>query len=189
MIKDNQLPASLVRNIQTIITSNDFPWYWIPHSVDYDRAQKDPTFQFGHELVSMDVVKSQAFEHIRPLLYFFEQLSGYEIVSIRRIKANLLPEQTYSADDLKLSLHRDVGPSDITDVTGLEDYSNYVTLIYYPDDSDGNTILYDNDLNEIEQISPVKGRLAWFPATMIHRATPPTDNKRRIVLNCILQVV
>ena len=54
--------------------------------------------------------------------------------------------------------------------------------IYYVNDSDGDTIFYDNKENIIKKISPKKGRIAFFNGDILHSGSAPTQNLR-IVLN------
>jgi len=57
------------------------------------------------------------------------------------------------------------------------DYPHYV-VIYYITDSDGDTIFYDDNKNEINRISPKKGRIAFFDGSILHSGSSCTKNIR-----------
>ena len=54
--------------------------------------------------------------------------------------------------------------------------------LYYVNDSDGDTIFFDDDENEIKRVSPKKGRIAFFDGSIKHCTSTPSKNKR-VVLN------
>jgi len=62
---------------------------------------------------------------------------------------------------------------------------DHIVLIFYLNDSDGDTILYDDQNNIIKSVSPVKGRVLVFNGAIQHGVSPPTL-KERIVLNVTL---
>jgi hypothetical protein len=55
-------------------------------------------------------------------------------------------------------------------------------------DSDGDTVICDDNLNEIERVNPIAGNLVWFKSTLPHYGAPPKINKRRIVINFVLEL-
>ena len=56
-------------------------------------------------------------------------------------------------------------------------------LLYYVNDSDGETIFYDSELNEIKKVNPKRGRIVVFDGSQYHSSTPPQKNKCRCVIN------
>jgi hypothetical protein len=60
--------------------------------------------------------------------------------------------------------------------------SPHYVLLYYVNDTDGDTVFFDNYLNEIKRISPKKGRVVFFDGSIYHAASNPTINPR-FVLN------
>ena len=53
--------------------------------------------------------------------------------------------------------------------------------LYYVNDSDGDTIFYDNNKNEIKRVSPKKGRMAFFDGSILHSGSTPQNTHRAII--------
>ena len=71
--------------------------------------------------------------------------------------------------------------------TTLEHYAphtdrpeEHLGLIYYLNDSDGDTIFFEGD-SELQRVSPKKGRIVIFDGNTLHAGGFPTDNPRCIV--------
>lgn len=171
-ILTNFVPKDIVNKIEKIITDNLFPWYWSPSSKHgySDEGKLSEDFQFTN---SVDE-KSELYSCIKILLDCFQKQANIKIKSIYRIKVNLLTKQNLSEEGLKETIHIDK----------ME--SNFMSIVYYVLDSDGDTIIYDND-KMILNSSPIKGNAVCFLSKLKHRATPPKINKRRIVLNIIVE--
>ena len=178
MIIKDFVPSSFKIFLQNFVDSSIFEWHYMNNSLNYDTAQiQDGIFQFIHIIVDEQGNKSPHYEKIKPLLYFFELHTGLKIKGICRMKANLLTQRELSEDINKLAIHTDVNKED------------YVSFIYYVNDSDGDTVVYNADKTEIiEKASPVAGNCFWFKSNQFHNATPPKDHSTRIVINCILQI-
>lgn len=56
----------------------------------------------------------------------------------------------------------------------------HLGLIYYVNDSDGDTIFFEGD-KELQRVSPKKGRIVIFDGNTLHAGGFPTDNPRCIV--------
>jgi hypothetical protein len=104
-------------------------------------------------------------------------------LEIYRIKANLLyknsafPENSYNpphTDDVK---------------------SNFKSVVYYVNDSDGDTILFNEsftgqqlkNVTVTEKCKPKRGNFFAFDSNRFHASTPPRINDRRMVINFILR--
>ena len=62
------------------------------------------------------------------------------------------------------------------------DFEHY-TMLYYVNDSDGPTIIYDESANMVDKIEPVKGRVLIFSGDTIHASSSPTEHNCRITIN------
>jgi hypothetical protein len=176
----NFAPVEISDQLEELLGSHMFPWFWRPSTTlgmnEGNESSKD--FQFIHMVFYDNQPQSELFNYVRPLLFEFEKVTGLVIKDVRKIKANLLPKQELDKVGMEESIHVDV----------LESDKNYISIVYYVIDSDGDTVIYDDNKNVVLQASPVKGSAVYFPSYMKHRATPPKNNKRRIVLNIIIQI-
>jgi hypothetical protein len=193
MIIKNAIPKLYQQELLSILSSDTFPWFYNQNSkantkdLEYETYKSDIP-QFTHNLYNNDLnVNSDFFNKIYPLLYFFLQHTNLKYKGLFRVKANLLYNKNYTEKELKSAYHRDMGPYDLKNTSENYLTDNFVSFIYYVDDSDGDTILLDDDLNVAESITPEIGKIAWFKSNTIHSATPPTNTNRRIVINFIIE--
>jgi hypothetical protein len=169
---ENFLPPSLFNVIKEALLSDEFPWY-------FNETVAEPTnvnnnFQFTHTFYKEGKPKSNFFPAVNPIIYILEEKLKVKILGIRRIKSNLMvPIQNHIEGS---EAHTDESNTAI----------NYKTLLFYVNDSDGDTCIFDKDKNVIKRITPKQNSALWFDSNTLHSSTPPTNSKRRIVINFIL---
>ena len=174
MIFNNIIPSIDSDKISSEIGGELFPWIWNGFTVE--ETENSNNFQFTHRLFGNNIVTSEYFYMLLPILTSFEQRYGSNIKNILRVKANLLTKGVYTDEDLSKSIH-------------IDSYDDrHMSLIYYVIDSDGDTVILDDCGVICESVSPIKSNLCWFKSTTKHRATPPKLNKRRIVINFVVEV-
>jgi hypothetical protein len=191
MIIDKIASPFYKKRLQDIFNSSDFPWYYADVTQMYkiDPNKSDNLFQFCHIFINDGKSYSNLTSEILPLIYAFEKETGLKVKETHRIKANLLTRMDFTDDDLYLTIHKDVGIKDFNDESDINTFKNYVSFIYYVNDSDGDTVLFDNEtLKQTERINPISGNCVWFKSTTPHRATPPKEHKNRIVINFVLEL-
>lgn len=173
------LNPDFTNTVEEILGSKDFPWFWRSSTTygEADLGADHKDFQFIHIMYFDNAPKSNVFGLAQEILFAFEQKTGKRIKEPFRIKANLTVQSNLTDDELKSAIHIDTPKG-----------SNTVSILYYVNDSDGDTVFYDDDKNEIQRFSPKKGTAVWFPSDNWHRHTPPRDNKRRLVINFVVQL-
>ena len=178
---ENFIPESYKNELINLFLDDYFPWYY--NNTTLIEGNNDLFYQFTHNIYGKNNIKSDTFFRVQPLLYFFEQSSGMKIKQINRIKANLLPRQPVSEDQEKTAIHTDLDyeNSNVAD-------KNFVSIVYYVIDSDGDTVLCDDDGNEVKRVSPKAGDCVWFKSNIRHYPEVPKIHKRRIVINIIVEV-
>jgi len=177
MLVKKFLPNSLADKVEDLLCSNRLPWQWSPGmTYDQELNNSNKDYQFVHSFISNNESTSIYSTFINTLADWFEHHSGYVVKKIHRIKANLLVKNEHSQFELDNLLHHDVNDN------------NYISMIYYVHDSDGDTLVFDNKINLINQISPKKNTAFWFRSKELHRPTPPVIYGARVIINCIFEV-
>jgi hypothetical protein len=178
--------------LQEIVFSSNFGWYWAENS-SYDPTVEpnDIAFkelinlsskysefpQFCHVLLDNHIINSNYF-HL-----FFEIILSKLVRktdSLFRAKINLnIPFQTFGKNSIGVP-HVD-----------CSDFS-YKSLIYYINDSDGDTVFFDkkfgnklDNLNIEKTITPKSGTMVIFDSNHIHSASLPFLSNKRAVLNVV----
>lgn len=151
---DNFLDNSSFKQLQDVIFSDIFPWFYSEYKVGGETENLD-NFQFVHMFYYDFSIQSGFFKNLQPLL---EKLEPKAIV---KIKSNLLPK---TRDIIKFDYHNDV---DFKCTTG----------IFYLNTNNGSTYL------ENEKINSVENRIVLFDSRVPHTGTSCTDQKIRAVIN------
>ena len=58
---------------------------------------------------------------------------------------------------------------------------SHSALIYYVNDSDGSTVLFDENKNIIKEVEPKKGRILLFNGAILHAAGIPKNGNRCVI--------
>ena len=69
------------------------------------------------------------------------------------------------------------------DLPHVDRKDKHIVLLYYVNDTDGDTILFDNDLNIIKRVSPKKNRVLIFNGNILHAGCSPIQSKKRVGIN------
>jgi hypothetical protein len=195
IIIDDFIPEIYQDSILRLVTGIEFPWTFYPYSVssygkstDYytDESTREHV-QFRHTFFEEDVDYSKFSEFINPLVIRYQvEMQQVETPFRQRIKTNLLMKQ----DAPHLQIPHTDGLFTIEDGVVVTPRK---TLLYYVNDSDGDTILYNEyhtgetvgKLTIQQKVSPKKGRAIIFDSHQIHSGQVPANNDYRIVVNCI----
>jgi len=173
-IYDGLLKKQNTKNIEEFLLREDFPWFYTQSSSG-DRKVKGftDTVQFEHHFISHEKgVTSQAIHYVMQMLDWDNLREKVNVSdNILRMKSNLLlqTQNTPNTPHIDYKFSHDV-------------------LLYYVNDSDGETIFYDRELNEIKKVNPKRGRIVVFDGNQYHSSTPPQKNKCRCVINFNLKI-
>ena len=165
MIKllDNVIPSELQDEVEQALLGWNFPWYHYAntnYAEQKTRANDVP--QFTHGFIRENT-RNSAFDKIPKVIL---EKMGISQTHILRAKANLLPRE----------------PHPITHPPHTDDSKPHIALIYYVNDSDGDTHFYDK--GEISKtVSPKKGSAVMFKGHIYHASASPVKNRFRLVIN------
>tara|TARA_E500000318_G_scaffold108884_1_gene120667 strand:+ start:609 stop:1265 length:657 start_codon:yes stop_codon:yes gene_type:complete len=174
------------------VTNNNFSWYLLRdidpskisdksnHRTAYDNNTVN-TVQFTHDLYNENDDGSHQYEYAKELID--ECCKKFEIVPYYfRLKFNLLTNNYLMTIDKYNTPHID------------NKYVNSYSMIYYVNDSDGDTIIFNETCNDEtmtrpdkltikQRIEPKKNRAVLFRGNYFHTSSNPMNNETRIVLN------
>ena len=172
-IIDNFLPEEYYKKILDETDSMYFPWYY--HN--YSSTTEDGVPQFVHTFYQDGEINSTMYGLVEPIIKAFEEKTNFIIKEVYRVKANLITNAPVKAENIKRAIHQDLI------------MPNYVSLLYYVHDSDGDTILYQDDKEtEAMRVKPVANRVFILLSNKWHNATPPKDHTTRKVINCVFKI-
>ena len=182
----NFLPTDYVTDLTNVLESQggdntSFPWYFNSRT---GAPIKDVTFKDTSQLVHVFWANPREFQNdhvsqywglVKPILYFVRDKCDIEYKTIIRVKANLLiPQLNFTEDDFNLP-HVDHA-----------DRKNYLNIIYFVNDSDGDTFIFDGDplsLTIKQRITPKANSILIFDGDLYHASSNPIKSNKRIVIN------
>ena len=153
-IIDDFLPARDFINLQTIVYSREFDWYYIK-----DINDLEPKDSLGIYFVHMAFQSGRASRYMHT---FSSILARLEIRSLIRIKVNLYPRTS------TIEVH----------APHVDEGFSHTGAIFYLNTNNGKTILEDNT-----EIDSVANRILLFDASQKHSSTSTTDSKARFNVN------
>ena len=117
------------------------------------------------------------FDDVHPLSSYFETIINNTAKKIKLKNPELLEARSF----LQLPLNKEyVGEG--VDTPHLDRTEPHLVFLYYVNDSDGPTLLFDDDGNIIESCHPKKGRCIIFPGETMHSSAEPKHHPSRIVI-------
>lgn len=154
---------------------------WLKTNYTSNNIAQDPNIiDNGQEILLLfssqepvnEIPETNLFFFIKPII-----LTAYDrpIKSLLKVKVNrLLRDENFTSDNYNIP-HQDVPEN------------NYVSMIYYVNDCDGDTIFFE-DNTIVQRITPRQGDIVLFDSNLWHASCNPSKNAERIVLNVVAEV-
>jgi len=196
-IVNNIFSEKSVNDLYNMLNDEYFPWYFTPSIFNKNLEQPNnkritysPGFYHTVKHTNLGVNSNEnVINNVMPILREFcdyENLKLKEVLRIRIRKTLQYPNH--------INENYNVPHIDLQGYLG-----KYYSLIYYPEDSDGDTVLFnskkdvDGDMthldiinnieDEIIRVSPKKGRAVFFKGDIVHSGNNPINYQKRIVVN------
>lgn len=198
IIIDNFIPEAYQQSIVMLLTGPEFGWSFFDYSVSdmpldayyFTDLPTKEHMQFRHVFFKDDQEVSPFAKYIESLFVSYQALTGSEIKHKQRVKSNLLVKDSFGPH---------LQPPHVDGMIVRDGVYNSVgkkTLLYYVNDSDGDTVLYNEyftgeSIGKVtvqQTVAPVKGRAIIFDSNQIHSGTNPKMNGTRMVINCVFGV-
>jgi len=168
-VYDNIIPSHLVDAIENLVlNSGKFPLYYSNNLTYSKNISKKIIPGMFHTLQLNDkIISPKYFSFFLQVLYGFCKKININIKEILASRIFVdLPTTNYGPD---LPPHTDLN------------IPHFVCL-YYINDSDGDTILFEDDgKTEIKRISPKKGRIVFFNGLIKHCGSRSKENTRAVL--------
>ena len=176
-IIDNYIPPKQAYDIEEFFLGPNFGWHWNKETIEQEELEKYKTKntvntgQFTHSIMrnyENDILHtSDVYNSIKEI---FKNINFNLLI---RIKSNLNLNVTGYKKKSHQPIHDDAR------------VSGYRSLIYYINDSDGDTIFFNDKLKEIKRVNPKKGRAVIFDSQILHCGCNPIKQQQRGVINFI----
>jgi hypothetical protein len=189
------IPKSYANEIEKFINAPDkFQWSFFNQIAneygDEPTTYKNPNIinpvGLAHVFIESGKIVSDHFVVIRPILLFLEYHMDFEIQRVLRVRAR----RTLCDKSLTPSQYN---PPHV-DLPNAEPYKS---LIYYVNDSDGDSIFFneryvpkdgppeikDTDVTEMGRCTPKKGKAVFFDGHQYHSGNSPRKTPHRTVIN------
>jgi hypothetical protein len=142
---------------------------------------------FSHSLIMQGKENSTEWALFKPILYFFAARTNVFVKQVLRVRLRLTLQHPDREKFLFNKPHID-----------LPDYNGpYKTLVYYINDSDGDTFIFDKFFNKEDSINvlkdidkkiilqhtPRQGSAVYFEGHQYHAGNTPIKYKHRYVIN------
>lgn len=173
IILDGLLSEEELRPIKDLLDLRKMPFYW-HEDIDYDEGGSDQyNFGFSHQLFNKyDNTYSSFVDSYSCVVVNACSRVGVEFDELLRMRLVLLTNVGVQ--------HRNRPHVD------LKNTPDYMTLVYYPEDTDGNFVVLSPDGEH--EIEPKANRCIVMPKPILHHGAHPMTHKRRIVLNANITV-
>ena len=181
IIDDDFLPKEAVEEIHEVLLNSDAEWVLGKELLSKDYRFKtniDPYVgsQFNHLFFIDSKIFSPHWELGYNLISQFCMKHNISLMAVMRCKSNL------TFPDSRVDQSK-------TETPHVDHNWNHFTLLYYINDADGETILYnekfdkDNEvvLTELARVSPKAGRAVLFNGLLYHSPTVPSKNYRAVI--------
>lgn len=184
---ENIIPVDYQNHIETTLTGWEFPWVLNKNIVSGDacfQGMKNNPPGFNHFFYEKNAPVSNFFQLVYPLVLSITSQSDVPFNRLYRMRANL-------------TLANGQGPL----MPHIDSFHPHWNAIYYVNDSDGDTIIYNetndnydagqadidrikaNDFTIKHRITPKKGKLIAFPGKYYHTASYCEDSPFRCLIN------
>jgi hypothetical protein len=163
---NNFLPTSFHKEIRDLLSSEDFPWFFHENCTDYENNTVN-NYGFSHLIFDRNKnLKSNYFDFFYPICYFIEDMN--ELIRIRIGMQTKVSETKNHINDM----HYD-----------FNNLSGDKIALYYVNNSDGDTIFFNDKKQEFFRQSPEENSILFFNGDILHSSSHPKNNSFRIAIN------
>lgn len=180
VIIDDFIDKDYQNYIEKLLLNPEMQWYFYPTTSDHigdvklDNHYEAP--QFVHTFY--DYFLKENSHHLRTILTILKGLylkTNIKELKLIRVKSNLQMMKSKNTEKNHTKPHIDMP-------------EEHIVLLYYVNDNDGKTFLFNKDLSIKNTITPKKGRALLFNGNLLHASSHPIDYETRLVINFDLKI-
>jgi len=154
--------------LKETIFNDNFPWYYLHDSATLEEKSNTFNYSWYHALVLDGKINSSFYK-------LFES-SILNITERFKLKDKII-------NRIRLGKTISIGKKYINN-SHIDQHEKHQTILYYLNDSDGDTYFYKKDKKTIEkQITPEQNKAVLFNGLIYHASSKPIKNMYRLVLN------
>ena len=166
-IIDNFLFYDYFKELQKLIYSDNFSWYYQKTTTTYN---DDKNFMFGHTLYNNQLINSNYYTKFEPIKYFINR--HIDCKELLRLKLNLSPNQNKK---IKHRKHHDWLDKDNKPIKGVK-----IAILNFTN-CNGSTIV------EGKEIISKENKVILFKNEQEHYGITQNDKNIRLVLNIVFK--
>ena len=185
-IFDDFLDLDYAAQIEGLLCSSRFEWFFLNYGTcpkqmvdSFPQYAVNDRPQLAHAFYTGDTVNSSHYPVVKHMIDILERKTGTSYFPrLCRLKSNLLfQDSSFGKDDHHFP---------------HTDDEDAVSLLYYVNDADGDTFLFDQkDINDpltlAHRISPKRNRAVLFNSSKLHASSSPRLSKYRLVINIVFK--
>jgi hypothetical protein len=190
---DNVISKDYQDYILHLVNEEDFPLYFRPNIVTHDYETEPLNIHgFTHQLFENNKSVSPYFSTIYPMVLSITEKTGIKFNCLDRMRFNFV----LGNSDSKLDYH----------MPHIDNYSPHLVAIYYVNDCDGDTVIFNEMLKEPsytqdemilhknqwsikQRVTPKKGRILIFDGRYYHASSYTKTQPYRCVINMNLSTL
>ena len=189
---ENILADNVKDRLKRILLSDGFDWLYnsstariIPGNKNaIEDSNTRDSIQFTHNLFTDVRFESEYVEYVIKIMKALKEKEGIICTTMLRAKCNLIPQ------DISYNIDQYHPPH----IDSKDANDNTYTLVYYVNDSDGDTFVFNEkygdeftDLTIAHRQTPKEGSALLFKSTNYHASSSPINIKSRIVINIVFE--
>jgi len=166
---NNILDTELFNTTKKIVCSNEFPWFYLSDSSSDDVIDTNKNKKYSFHHTTMRAKKSNS---------IFNDFT----IQIANTMKNKFGLNDYRLFRLRWGMTTNNGKKIINN-PHVDFKEHHKVILYYLNESDGDTYFYDNEDNIINQNTPEENSAILFEGNIRHSSSKPIKYDRRIILN------
>jgi hypothetical protein len=164
---ENCVSEQLVDFINAELQSERIVWCYTHNVTNRLRTNDKPGF--SNSPFKEGMIINTAYWFLYPLLLEAANKNNFIVQKLLRIKLGAYVNRNSKKCN---DVHRD-------------SEEPHLVALYYPDDTDGDTVFFDNPKSkkEIFRVTPKKGTIVFFDGSIYHASTNPMKHDIRVTVN------